>query len=224
MVAPEVEQSGAGHSLSLSVPIRFRKLGSRKFSVTGTPTDCVVTAVRAIIPDDKPVSLVLSGINRGANVAEDITHSGTVAAAMEATLIGIPAIAFSQYFAFWNHEAKVPWGTAAAHAPKLIRDLLAAGWNRDSFINVNFPNCAPDKVKGRKTVPHGRRDTVKQLTRVIDPKGRPYYWINWADDGALRGREDCDLTWLLKGYVTVTPIRMDLTDYDSIARLRKALA
>ncbi len=158
VVSPEVEQSGAGHSLSLKMPIRFNKLGPKKFSVTGTPTDCVLAAIKAIIPDDKPVSLVLSGINRGANVAEDVTHSGTIAAAMEATLMGIPSIALSQYFAFWEENVKVPWDVGKAHAAKIIRSLLKAGWDRNTLININFPNCKPAEVKGIKVVPHGRRD------------------------------------------------------------------
>jgi 5'-nucleotidase len=220
VVSPEIEQSGAGHSLSLSMPIRFRKWEERRFSVSGTPTDCVVTAVRAIVPQDKPISLVLSGVNRGANVADDITHSGTVAAAMEATLCGIPAIAISQYFAFWEPEAVVPWETAQAHVPKLVRTLAAQGWKKGTLLNINIPNCKPDDVKGLKVVPHGRRDTIKELTRVVDPKGRPYYWINWADDAAKTIGEETDLKWLLEHYVTLTPIQLDLTDHGSLESLR----
>jgi 5'-nucleotidase len=219
VVAPEMEQSGAGHSLSLSMPIRFRKWEERRFSVSGTPTDCVVTAVRAIVPQDKPIALTLSGVNRGANVADDITHSGTVAAAMEATLCGIPAIAVSQYFAFWEPEAVVPWETPRAHLPGLVRKLVAQGWKKGTLLNLNFPNCQPEEVQGLKVVPHGRRDTIKQLTRVVDPKGRPYYWINWADDDAQTLGDDNDLKWMLQRYITLTPIHLDLTDYEALKRL-----
>lgn len=223
VVAPEVEQSGAGHSLSIAGPVRFYKHTARKYAVIGTPTDCVLCAVRAIIPDDKPVDLVLSGINRGANIGEDITHSGTVAAALEGTLCEIPSIAFSQAFSFWDDKIKVNWETAEAYAAKIIRQLTKAGWPSLTLMNVNFPDVTPAKVKGLKVVPHGRRDTTKKLTEMVDPKGRKHYWINWADEGIDPAREDCDLKWIKKGYVTITPIRMDLTDYQSLAAIRKSV-
>ena len=223
VVAPEIEQSGAGHSLSINHPVRFRKLGPRRFAVMGTPTDCVLSAVHAIIPSDKPVDLVLSGINRGGNIAEDLTHSGTVAGAMEGTLCGIRSIAFSQSFAFWEVAPKIQWKTAETFAPKIIRSLLKAEWGAGTLMNVNFPDIPADKVRGLKVVPHGRRDTSKQLTRMLDPKGRPHYWINWADQGVHPSRPDCDLKWIREGYVTLTPLRMDLTDYQSLEGIRKSV-
>lgn len=221
VVAPEVEQSGAGHSLSLQTPLRFHKLGSRRFAVGGTPTDCVLTAVRAIVPGK--IDLVLSGINRGGNVAEDITHSGTVAAAMEGTLCDIPSIAFSQDFDFDGENPTVHWQTAETYAPQIIDKLLTGKWPGDTMFNVNFPDCVHAQVKGIKMVAHGKRDVPKQLTRAVDPKGRPYYWLNWADEGVDPRRPDADIKWLYDGYVTVTPICLDLTNYSVLQRLKKTM-
>ncbi len=219
VVAPEVEQSGAGHSLTINSPLRFRKISARKFAVTGTPTDCVLAAVRAIIPGK--IDLVLSGINRGGNVAEDITHSGTIAGALEGTLCDIPSIAFSQALDFSNKKPMVHWKTAELHAPQIIATLIASKWERDTMFNVNFPDCVAEKVKGIKMVAHGKRDIPKQLTKYIDPKGRPYYWMNWADEGVDARRPDCDIKWMKEGYITVTPIKLDLTNYDVLKNLKK---
>lgn len=223
VVAPETEQSGAGHSLSLSNPIRFRQHEEKRFSVFGTPTDSVLMAAKVLVPKDKKIDLVLSGVNRGANVAEDITHSGTVAGAMEGTLCDIPSIALSQNFAFWDQKMKVNWDVALKHGPDVIRALVKHGWGLHTMMNVNFPDVPANKVKGIKLVPHGRRDTPKKLTEGVDPKGRHYYWVNWADEGIHRDREDCDLKWMKKGYITVTPIQMDLTDYSSLESMKKSI-
>ncbi len=220
VVAPDAEQSGAGHSLTLSNPIRFRQHGERRFSIFGTPTDSVIMAAKVLVPKDKKISLVLSGVNRGANVAEDITHSGTVAGAMEGTLCDIPSIALSQSFEFWKTNPVIHWETALKYAPDVIRKLTAKGWGLHTMMNVNFPDVPPSKVKGIKLVPHGRRDTPKHLTEGTDPKGRKYYWVNWADEGVHRDREDCDLTWMKKKYITITPIKMDLTDYSSLEAIQ----
>jgi 5'-nucleotidase len=220
VVAPDSEQSGAGHSLTLSNPIRFRQHDERRFSVFGTPTDSVIMAAKVLIPKDKKIDLVLSGINRGANVAEDITHSGTVAAAMEGTLCDIPSVSLSQSFEFWKQNPVIHWETALHHAPEVIRKLCAHGWGLHTMMNINFPDVTPEKVKGIKLVPHGRRDTPKHLTEGTDPKGRKYYWVNWADEGVHGDREDCDLKWMKKKYITVTPIKMDLTDYSSLEAIK----
>lgn len=221
VVAPEVEQSGASHSLSIRKPLRFRKHDERRFSVDGTPTDCVLTAVRAIIPDD--IDLVLSGVNRGGNVAEDITHSGTVAAAMEGALCGVPSFAFSQLINYDDMDAKVHWETAQHFAPGLIRSLLEQARGRDTLYNINFPHCAVADTKGVKCVPQGRRNVSKQLTRAVDPGNRPYYWLHWGDEGIDKDRPDSDIEWLYNGYVTVTPIHMDLTEYALLERLKQTI-
>jgi 5'-nucleotidase len=221
VVAPEVEQSGAGHSLTLNSPMRYREVSHKRFAVKGTPTDCVLLAVREIIPGK--IDLVLSGINRGKNIGEDITHSGTVAGALEGTLCDIPSIAFSQNLDFGNPKPKVHWKTAEKYAPGIIAALLAEKWERDTLFNVNFPDCAPAKVKGIKVAAHGKRHIPKQITRGVDPKGHPFFWLNWPEEGADDRRPDCDIKWLVKNYVTVTPLCMDMTNYTVLKRIKSII-
>lgn len=211
VVAPEIEQSGASHSLSLHAPVRVKEYGPKRFSVTGTPTDCVLLATQTIMPKEKPPALVLSGINRGSNVGDDITYSGTVAGAMEACLLGIPAIALSQLF--YDHKA-IHWEAAAKFAPDLIKKLAHTKLPDGSFWNLNFPACAPAKVKGVRTVPQGKRFTQVALTRRMDPKHRPYYWIGGERDNAAAKGTDVEI--LEKGYITLTPLKLDLTDWASL--------
>jgi 5'-nucleotidase len=221
VVAPEVEQSGAGHSLSLQSPLRFQQLGEQRFSVRGTPTDCVLMAARVIVPGT--IDLVLSGINRGGNIAEDITHSGTIAAAMEGTLCDIPSIAFSQSFDFGSEAPAIQWETAEAYAHGIITRLLKQPWERDTMFNVNFPDCPPEEVKGIKLVAHGKRGMPKKLTPATDPKGRPYYWLNWADESIDPRRPDTDIKWIKEHYITITPLCLDLTNYSLLERLKPTL-
>jgi len=220
IVAPELEQSGAGHSLTINAPLRYRQITQRKFAVHGTPTDCVLMALRAIIPAEVTVDLVLSGVNRGQNIAEDITHSGTIAAAMEATLCNIPAIALSQRMDYDAITPAIHWETAKSHAPALIKQLLQEPWTKNTLYNLNFPECLPEAVKGVKVVPHGKRKIPKQLTRCMDPKQRPYYWMNWAEEMPSQDRPNSDIHWLPKDYITVTPICLDLTNYDALAAIK----
>ncbi len=211
VVAPEIEQSGASHSLSLHAPVRVKDYGSNRFSVTGTPTDCVLLATQTLLPKGKRPALVLSGINRGSNVGDDITYSGTVAGAMEACLLDIPAIALSQLF--FDH-ADIHWETAATFAPKLVRKLAKAQLPEGSFWNLNFPACAPAKVKGVRVAPQGKRFTQVALTRRMDPKHRPYFWIGGERENAAA--EGTDVALLEQGYITVTPLKLDLTDRESM--------
>lgn len=217
-VAPEQEQSGAAHSLTLHLPVRTRKLSAKRFAVSGTPTDCVLMAVEELIK--KPVGLVLSGVNCGSNVADDVTYSGTVAAAMEGTVLGIPSIALSQLF---GDREKIQWATAEKFAPDLIKKIVSAGWPKNTLINLNFPDCAPSKVKGVKVCPQGKRRVNVALTGRIDPKGRPYYWIGGERDNTS-DRPGVDVDFLYKGYITVTPLHMDMTDYKTLDALNKNLA
>jgi 5'-nucleotidase len=219
VVAPEQEQSGASHSLTLHRPLRVRKLGPRRFAVDGTPTDCVLLAVNTVLADKRP-DLVLSGINAGANMGEDVTYSGTIAAAMEASLLGMKAIALSQSV---GDQGPLRWATAAVLAPKLIRRLAALPWPRDSFFNVNFPNVPPGKVKGIVAAAQGGRKTGDHLLERLDPRGRPYYWIGPQRDEA-RTRPGSDVRAVAEGNVSVTPIFLDLTNRKALARLKKALA
>ena len=219
VVAPEQEQSGASHSLTLQRPLRVRKLAPRRFAVDGTPTDCVLLAVNAVLADKRP-DLVLSGINAGANMGEDVTYSGTIAAAMEATLLGLKAIALSQST---SDDGPLHWATAAALAPKLIRRLAALAWPRESFFNVNFPDVPPAKVKGIVAAAQGGRKVGDHLLERLDPRGRPYYWIGPQRDEA-RTRPGSDVRAVNEGKVAVTPIFLDLTNRKALAGLRKALA
>ena len=156
VVAPETNQSGASHSLSLHEPLRMRKVDERAFAVRGTPTDSVIMGVRHVLKDKTP-DLVLSGINRGANMAEDVTYSGTIAGAFEGTILGIRSIALSQAFGFESGKA-IRWQTALAHAPALLRKLLALEWAPSSVMNINFPDREPDEVAGTMVTVQGRRD------------------------------------------------------------------
>src|SRR3954463_3619407 len=157
IVAPAEEQSGAGHSLTLTVPIRLRKLGERRFSITGTPTDSVMMAIAHLMKDDKP-DLILSGVNRGANLGEDVTYSGTVSAAMEGALAGIPSIALSQNYAREGMGDTVPFAAAEAWAERVLRPLIDTPMAPRTLVNVNFPALPPDAVKGVRVVRQGIRD------------------------------------------------------------------
>jgi 5'-nucleotidase len=213
VVAPEVEQSGSSHSLSLHLPVRVRHISDKRYAVSGTPTDCVLLALKEIIKGK--VDLVLSGVNRGSNAGDDITYSGTVAAAMEGVMLNVPSIALSQ---LCDDRPQVFWETTEKLAPDLIKKLVAAGWPPNVFINLNFPDCAPGDVKGVRVCPQGKRRVNVNLTGRVDPKKRPYYWIGGErDNEADRAGVDIDL--LHKGYVTVTPLSMDLTDYQTLEKL-----
>jgi len=217
--APEQEQSGASHSLSLHLPVRLRKLAEKRFAVSGTPTDCVLLALQQAVPvNEKPVKIVLSGVNYGSNAADDVTYSGTVAAAMEGTILGVPSIALSQLV---EDGTEPYWETAQTHAPDLIKKLVAAGWPRNTLININFPHCPPDKVKGIRVCPQGKRKVSVALTPRLDVKGRPYYWIGGERDNTP-DKAGVDIDFLHNGYITVTPLILDLTDYPTIDHLRAA--
>src|SRR6516164_11835932 len=175
IVAPETDQSGVSHSLSLNDPLRLREVANRHFAVKGTPTDCVIMGARYIM-QEMP-DLVLSGVNRGRNAAEDVTYSGTVAGAMEGAVLGIPSFALSQAYAAANRE-RPHWETAIQHGPEIIRRVLATGIPRDVLINVNFPDCPPEEAKGIAVTSQGKRD--QELLRIEarrDGRGNPYYWI-----------------------------------------------
>jgi 5'-nucleotidase len=224
VVAPELEQSGASHSLTLQRPLRVRKLAPRRFAVDGTPTDCVMLAVNVILKAKRP-NLVLSGVNAGGNLGEDMTYSGTVAAAMEATLLDLPAIALSQHVV---EDGPPEWATAARYAPEVIRRLAALPWLRDILVNVNFPPIAPDRVTGIAAVAQGRRKLGDNLDARIDPRGRAYYWIGpmyeeRPGDSDLTG-PDTDLGAVAAGKVSVTPIYLDLTHRAALAKLKEAFA
>ena len=219
VVAPETEQSGASHSLTLSLPLRLREIDERRFAVTGTPTDCVMMGTAHIMKDKLP-TLVVSGVNRGSNLADDVTYSGTIAGAMEGCALGIPSIAMSQSY-FSETEGDTPWACAEHHAPDLIKRLVEIGWPQDVLININFPDCAPKDVKGVDITSQGKRDLqTAALERRIDARGRPYFWI-----GFKRVRSNpptgTDLRAIYDKRISVTPLHLNLTELKVMETLRE---
>ena len=178
IVAPETEQSGASHSLTLHDPLRLREVGDRTFAIRGTPTDCVMMAVKHIM-SGKPPDLILSGVNRGANLAEDVTYSGTIAAAMEGTVLGIPSIALSQAYGY-DGRVNVKWTCVEHHAPHILTQLMETGWPKDVLININFPDLVPSAVKGVEITVQGQRDQSKVRTDArVDARGSDYFWVGF---------------------------------------------
>lgn len=216
--APSEEQSGAGHSLTLSRPVRIRQHGEKRFSCTGTPTDSVMMAVGRLMPE-KP-DLILSGVNRGANLGDDITYSGTVSAAIEGALAGVPAIALSQVYATEGMADAIPFAVAEAWGEKILRPLLDYPIPPRTVININFPAIAPDAVKGVRITRQGFHDYARgTIVEGTDPRGYPYFWFG------LHGIEhspahDSDLEAIADGYISVTPLQLDLTHDASLAALR----
>ncbi|KZL19130.1 5'-nucleotidase SurE [Pseudovibrio axinellae] len=218
VVAPESDQSGVAHSLSLNDPLRVRQIDNRHFAVRGTPTDCVIMAVRSIM--DSPPDLVLSGINRGANIADDVTYSGTVAAAMEGALMGVRSIALSQAYAFGS-EAGPSYDTSEAHAVGVLRSLMEFDLPADTLLNVNFPKDRPENVKGVKVVRQGKRDAGSlYIESRRDGRGNPYHWLAF-NNGVPSVREGTDIEALKEGYISVTPLHLNLTADELMGQLEK---
>lgn len=218
IVAPAEEQSGAGHSLTLSRPIRVRQHAEKRFAVAGTPTDAVMMAVARIMQGHKP-DLILSGVNRGANLAEDVTYSGTVSAAMEGALAGVRSIALSQVFGKQGMGDTVPFDAAAAWGERVLRPLLDAPLEPRTLVNINFPACAADAVKGIRIAQQGLRDYGRlQIVSRTDPRGYDYHWF--ALHGAVETpAHSTDLEAVNDGFVAVTPLHLDLTHRPSLAML-----
>jgi 5'-nucleotidase len=211
VVAPESDQSGVAHSLSLNNPLRLREISPRHFAVQGTPTDCVIMGVRKIMTEARP-DLILSGVNRGQNVAEDVTYSGTIAAAMEGALLGIPSIALSQAFDGREGRERTNWESAAALGPDVIKRVLRAGVPQGVLVNVNFPACAAADVAGEAVTTQGRRDTeLMRIEERRDGRSIPYYWLMFQRGGFTPGA-GTDIEALAARKVSVTPLRLDLTD------------
>jgi 5'-nucleotidase len=222
VVAPETDQSGVSHSLSLNDPLRLREISPRRFAVKGTPTDCVIMGVRHILRDARP-DLILSGVNRGQNVAEDVTYSGTIAAAMEGTLLGVPSIALSQAYAYGDRQS-LKWACAEAHGAGTVRRLIDAGIPPGIVMNVNFPARDPDAVAGLAVCVQGQRNQgLLDVEKREDGRGNPYYWLGFAR-GRSEPAEGTDLHALADGKIAVTPLRLDLTDLPNLTRLADLLA
>ena len=223
VVAPELDQSGVSHSLSLNDPLRLRKVTEHHFAVRGTPTDCIIMGARHIL-DPKLPDIVLSGVNRGRNVAEDVVYSGTIAGALEGTILGLPSFALSQEFSVETRE-KPLWDTALKFAPDIIRKVIAAGVPKNTVININFPACPPEDVAGIRVTRQGKRNLgFLKVDERRDGRGNPYFWIGFERTAMMDTPEEgTDLAALAARYVSVTPLRLDRTDEAFSAELGDVL-
>ncbi len=214
VVAPDRERSAAGHSLTLTQPLRVEKVGPRVYAVDGTPTDCVNLAVNGILRGRK-IDLLVSGINKGGNMGDDITYSGTVSAAMEGTLLGIRSIAISLV-----SRNNFRFDAAAEFAVTVARKVLRQGLPKDTLLNVNLPNVPKSKIRGVKITRQGKRIYGEAVVEKRDPRGRKYYWIG----GDSLRKEDIpgsDLEAVEENFISVTPIHLDLTNYVSLRTLKR---
>jgi 5'-nucleotidase len=210
VVAPDRERSAASHSLTVDVPLRANHLSEDTVSVAGTPTDCVLLAIKTLL--DAPPDLVVSGINRGPNVGDDVTYSGTVAAAMEATILGVPAIAVS----LGHGDGRgYDYAFAARVAREMAELVLCNGLPAGTLLNVNVPNVPEEEVKGIEVVRQGKQVYEDSIVPKADPRGRTYYWIG-GSASTFEGQTDTDVGVTERGYVAVTPVHLDLTDHAAI--------
>jgi 5'-nucleotidase len=214
VVAPDREQSAASHALTLSRPLRITRHGPREFSVDGTPTDCVLVAIKGVdgLVEPKP-DIVLSGINHGPNMGEDVTYSGTVSAAIEGRLLGRPSVALSMVAWEPNH-----FETAGRVALGIVKMIQSAGLPGSTLLNVNVPDCSFDEIRGVRVTKLGNRVYRDAIIPKTDPRGKPYYWIGgedpeWEDD------DQSDFNAVQEGFISMTPMRLDLTDYRSMVEM-----
>lgn len=226
-VAPAFEQSGVGHCISYTHPTMIAELGPKRFAAEGSPADCVLAGLFDVMADARP-DLVLSGVNRGNNAGENVMYSGTIGAAIEAALQGVPAIALSQFFGPGNNDLANPFEAAAEHGVAVVRKLLdAAPWDQEDyrlFYNVNFPAVPAAEVKGTQVCAQGfRRGTSFAVEPHLSPSGRRFLWVRGGNQH-LRTLPGTDVSANLDGYISVTPMRADLTAHDTLDRLREALA
>ena len=215
VVAPATEQSAVAHALTLRRPVRLNRVGPQRYTVDGTPTDCVLVAVDKVLKE-RPPDLVLSGVNDGGNLGEDVHYSGTVAAAMEACMLGYRAIALSQQR---EPGGGARFSVAERHGADLVRRLAGFDWGRDLLINVNFPACDPDAVTGIEPCRHGSRDMGTAIEEGKDPGGRPYLWIGSYRSDDTRAR-NTDLAAVARKAIAVTPLHLDVTHRAALKRLQ----
>jgi len=219
--APEYEQSGAGRGITLTAPLRVNSLGEKRWSVTGTPTDCVILAVNDLMPS--PPDLILSGVNRGANLGEDVTYSGTVAGALQGMAMGIRSVALSQTLTRFHDEVRAPYETGVTHGPGILQRLIEGPWPDGVVMNINFPNLAPEDVTAVEVTRQGFRDAAQvHAERRTDLRGRHYYWMGFR--GAQQDPEEgTDLRAVMEGRISVTPLHIDLTHGPTVFALKKVL-
>ena len=217
IVAPETEQSGMSHSLTLHDPLRLRELGDKRFAVRGTPTDCVIMGIGHVLPG-KP-DLVLSGVNRGQNMAEDVTYSGTVAGAMEGALLGIRSFALSQSYG-WVSKDGVDWTCSKECGAKVVKDLLNHDLPFQTLLNINFPDCAPDEVEGIVLTRQGRRDQAQLTVEPReDTRGQNYFWLGF-EGRRFEAAPGTDLYAIANKQISVTPLGIDMTDHNTLAAMQ----
>ena len=218
--APQEEQSGAARALTLAHPIRIRKYDDRRFAVTGTPSDAVLMGIQQLLGGEKP-DLILSGVNNGQNLAEDVTVSGTIAGAFMGMSMGVPSIALS-LSRFSRDDAR--WETPEAHGAKIVRLLLETGWPSNVVMNVNFPDCAPDDIAGIEATKQGHRDAVQLFAEERqDLRGGRYYWYGFT--GELSDPPaGTDLRAIYDGKISITPLHLSLTDFEARDAVEAALA
>ncbi len=213
VVAPDRERSAAGHSLTLSRPLRATQLSDGWYSVDGTPTDCIALAVTGLLP--RRPDLVAAGINHGSNLGDDITYSGTVSSAIEATLQGIPAFAMSLAGA-----GELDFRGAASFAKRLTSEILERGLPPDTLLNVNVPNHAPEAIRGIKVTRQGRRVYSESIVRKVDPRGREYYWIG-GTEATWKQADGTDHEAVSTGWISITPLHLDLTNHPVIEEVKR---
>lgn len=217
VVAPESEQSCKSHSLTIDRPLKIKQIAEQKFYVNGTPSDSMLLAINHIFKDAKP-DLVLSGINYGQNAGVDVTYSGTIAAAMEATMLGVPAIALSQL----DPDNQPNWEIPDAHAENIIRKLVALGaWPRDVFMNINFPALPLAEIKGPKVVSHYGGKLSDDYIMREGRWGEPYYWVGHSVYDKYA--EGTDIAALEQGYISITPLHTDLTHYEMLREMQAVI-
>jgi 5'-nucleotidase len=220
VIAPEYDQSGVAHSLTLNDPLRLRQVDERKFAVRGTPTDCVIMGARHVLNGEVP-DLILSGVNRGRNAGEDVIYSGTIAGAMEGTILGIPSFALSQSYKSRSNQQPY-WETSLRFGPDIIRRALAQGLPQDVLLNVNFPDCPPDSVQGIAVTAQGRRRQERlHIDKRQDGRGNPYYWIAYVRQNFTKAADGSDLAALDERCIAVTPLKLDLTDEPTVTKFAK---
>lgn len=222
IVAPELDQSGSSHSLTLRDPLRIREVSAKKYAVSGTPTDCVMLAVSHLMKDKKP-DLVLSGVNYGANIAEDVTYSGTIAAAIEGALLNIRSIAFSINIQY-GHPAK--WATVEHFGPDILKTISTIPLEKHVIINVNFPDVVVSSVKGIRVTTQGHRCGEDELVECKDPRGKSYFWMGAGmyrytpDPSSLEAGSDLEA--IHDGYISITPLTLNLTHEKTLGSLKGA--
>lgn len=218
VVAPAYQQSGKGHSITWGAPIRMKQLDEKRFAVKGTPTDAVILGIRNIMKDYPP-DYVLSGVNIGANLAQAITMSGTIGAAIQGTLQGVKSFALS--LATQGSDA-YDWSSCTQHGADILRELMTQEWPANSFYNINFPMASLKTINGVRVLRHGRRSVVGDMVETQDPNGYPCYWVS-VIHSEKDPPQDTDLWGIKNGYITVSPIHVDFTDYRVLEGLQAKL-